>query len=447
MGTVLADWRWATPLWVLQATEERAPTTDVVYVYPEAGMPYEEVWLERAEGALVSSLSNALYTTHFFNWDGWSYVPVGGGYRLYKLPPEPLPAELGYTNLEAELGSVRLVGYRWYGNAEPGRTIELQLAWQAIAPQEPEPSFTARLWDENEQLLDAADRRLGTTTAVGEMRFTQLTLQMPVDRCSTTVYPTLGAYTFVDGAIQDQGSLSLPPLTSKCRYPRLPVERRRPGVVLGRGPLLRGIDYDVRSGGPSFAYLHFCGPGEELRVLSATGQATVSALGPGRCHTIRLAIEGAGAPDLVFRYEDGTRARLFSLPLPRPGSRERYLPFGDRMILTDMRLSELRSVEPPATALTLKWRVASPFRDDYAVSTRLLDDDMSWLGIHDMQPGVGAIPTLKWVVQDSRIRDPHLFVNLDNAPTFAEVAVYERFRLTPLKSAFSDVTTYQLSPP
>ncbi len=41
------------------------------------------------------------------------------------------------------------------------------------------------------------------------------------------------------------------------------------------------------------------------------------------------------------------------------------------------------------------------------VSTRLLDADGTWLGMHDIQPGLGAIPTLKWVTRGDLVRDPH----------------------------------------
>ncbi|MGC9349519.1 MAG: protein O-mannosyl-transferase family [Anaerolineae bacterium] len=445
-ATILADWRWATPLRVLQQTEGRASTTDVTYVYPEADVPYEQVWRSRAVEIVESPGSPPLYTTHSFAWSEWTYAPVGGGYRLYKRPLEQLPPELAYTVQEAQLGSVRLLGYRWMGTVAPGETVELQLAWQATASQEPEPSFTARLWDEEEKLLNASDQRLGTSTTVGEVRFTQLTLQLPIDRCSAKVYPTLGAYVVVDNAIQDLGSLSLPPLTSDCRYPRLPVERIWPGVVLWGGPFLCGIDYDTRAQGPTVAHMHWCGPGDELIVASGNAQATVARLDLGQCQTVRLSVSGGEPPKLQFSRPTGSPARLLALPLPRPRSQERYLPFGDKMVLVDVRPNVLRATETSATILTFRWRTASSLRDDYAVSARLLDGDRNWLGIHDMQPGAGAIPTLKWVVRDSLIRDPHVFLGLSEPPAYISLVVYERFRLTPLRSAFGDVATYRLPP-
>jgi len=46
---VLADWRWATPLWVLQQVEGTRPDVDVTYVYPVAGKAYDQVWQDRAQ--------------------------------------------------------------------------------------------------------------------------------------------------------------------------------------------------------------------------------------------------------------------------------------------------------------------------------------------------------------------------------------------------------------
>jgi hypothetical protein len=64
--------------------------------------------------------------------------------------------------------------------------------------------------------------------------------------------------------------------------------------------------------------------------------------------------------------------------------------------------------------------------------------------MHDMQPGLGALPTLKWVVRDGRILDPHPFSPPATTPTGVALTVYERFRMTPLPSPAGEVTTYPL---
>ena len=137
---------------------------------------------------------------------------------------------------------------------------------------------------------------------------------------------------------------------------------------------------------------------------------------------------------------DGTPVIYVGLPLPIPRVGERYLPFGKEMVLVGDNLHQTGE----AANLTLFWRTAAPLQSDYAVSVRLENADGTWLGMHDMQPGLGAFPTLKWVTRGDLIRDPHPIADLAAPPARFSVAVYERFRLTPLKSAYGDVATYSL---
>ncbi len=163
------------------------------------------------------------------------------------------------------------MGYRWVGEAVPGGTLELQLAWQAVGPQEPAPSFATRLWDAGGGLLSAADRALGAGTQPDEVRFTLLTHQLPIDRCTPSVTPTVGTYAVTDGGFEDLGSVSLPPIEATCGYPKLPTERPWPGFALVKGPRLRGVDYDTRADGSMTAYLQWCGPGGALVVSEWRG--------------------------------------------------------------------------------------------------------------------------------------------------------------------------------
>ncbi|MCU0521067.1 MAG: DUF2723 domain-containing protein, partial [Anaerolineae bacterium] len=246
-ATILADWHWATPLWVLQAVEGLSPDVTVSYVYPEDGRDYDEVWRARAEAASGAPL----FTTHAYTWEGWTAAPVGGGYRLYAQPLLSLPFELGFTSINADLGPIRLLGARFgaarFGaaSAKPGATVELQLAWQAKDPAA-DASFATRLWDNDQALLSASDLALGADTETEGIHFATLTHQLPIDRCSPIVHPTVSIYTATDTGYLDLGALSLPAFEVDCRYPTLPTERFWPGVVSGQGPFLRGIDYDVR---------------------------------------------------------------------------------------------------------------------------------------------------------------------------------------------------------
>ncbi len=429
---ILADWHWATPLWALQQVEGRNPQVEVAYVYPVAGKEYEEVWRRRAEEAG----NRALFTTHGYTWEGWTSTPVGGGFRFYRRPLTALPKGLDFTPLDADLGVVRILGYRLVGEIQPGRQVELHLAWQATAPQEPAPSFTARLWDANGALLAQSDRWLGSDTATGEIRFTHLVWQLPVDRCTETLYPTLGTYTVADGTFKDLGSVAFPELHSPCDFPTLPVTRFWPGVILNGGPWLRGVDYNVRDG-DALAYLHWCGPGQALVVQSGNERAFVQPLKTGECQTVRLPVPKDMPPQLMFTRADGRPARWFGLALPKPASSERYIPFGDEMVLTGSTTAQ----RDDTLVLNLRWRVARPIVNDYAVSARLLGANGAWLGMHDIQPGLGALPTLKWIVRDGVLLDPHPYT-VTERPTHVALAVYERFRLTPLAGPEGEVATF-----
>lgn len=424
---ILADWHWATPLWVLQQVESVRPDVEVAYVYPQPPTDYDQVWRDRAEAAG----DRPLFTTHSYEWPDWTFVPVGGGYRLYRRPLTELPAEPGFTPLVAELGTVRLLGYRLEGVLQPGRSVEVRLAWQATGTQEPSPSFTVRFFDPDGGLVAQADRFLGSDSAAGEVRFTQLTLQLPVDRCPAFLYPHVGVYTTQAGTFLNLGEVALPEQTPGCRFPTLPVVRFWPGVASGKGPFLRGVDYDVVYD-QATAYLHWCGPGIALVVHSGETQRVVWPLGPGRCQTVALPVAATTRPQFTFTRLDGSPVQLLALPLPVPRPGERYLPFGDAAVLVGAE----RGQRAGQWVANLRWRVTTPWVDDYAVSVRPLRGDGSGLGAqHDSQPALSTLPTLKWVVHGARVLDSHPLAELSEPPALLSVAVYERFRLTPLPVA------------
>ncbi|MGC9399760.1 MAG: protein O-mannosyl-transferase family [Anaerolineae bacterium] len=420
---ILADWRWATPLWVLQYSEGLGRDAEVAYVYPVEGKDYEQVWRERVEAAG----DRALYTTHAYDWPEWARAPVGGGYRLFRRPLTALPTELGYTPIEADLGPVRLLGYRLRGEARPGRPLEVQLAWQAIGPQAPAPSLTVRLFDGNDQFLGNADRFLGSDAAPGEVRFTEITLALPLS-CIAEAALRVGVYTVEDNGFNHLGEAPLTQLRTTCETPRWPTAHVHPGVLGNRGPFLRGVDYDVGEAAIT-AYLHLCGPGAPLLVRGER-EVSVDELGIAQCRTVSVPVQvdEHRRPTLTFTRPDGTAVRLMAFPLPRPAPTERYVPFGDALVLVGAETAQRGG----RFVVDLHWRSARPLIEDYAVSLRILEEDGRLLGVHDTQPGLGALPTLKWVVRGVRILDPHAFAPPEGEPTKATVVVYERFRGTPL---------------
>jgi hypothetical protein len=454
---ILADWRWATPLWVLQQVEGHRSDVEVAYVYPIDDKPYEDVWRERATAA--ESQDRPLLSTHHYVWEGWTFAPVGGGYRLYRRPLQTLPQALGFTPLEAELGPLQMRGYRLKihtpdGQAKPGRRIELHLAWQASGPQNTIPSLTARLWSPTSALLAQEDHALGiaSDTKPDEIHFTVFTLLLPLNQCHRKTGLTLGAYTVQDGVFIDLGSAPLVDIPVVCHFPKLLTQTPHPALVLGGGPFLRGLDYDV-NGERATAYLHWCGPGKALSVISGEAQTTVLPLSLGHCQTTRLPVPANQRPTLTLQRADGTSTRWLGLPLPHPHPGDRYIPFGDQMLLTDSTIRRIGS--PSFTAVrettqtmvvNLHWRSLRPLVDDYAISVRLLAEDGTWLGMHDFQPALSNIPTLKWVVRSAEILDPHPFPSPDLPATQVSITVYERFRMTPLPSPYGNLTTFPLTP-
>lgn len=432
---ILADWRWVTPLWALQKIENRAPSVQISYVYPEEPKAYDQVWLDRVESAVIQPV----FVTHKYDWSEWNFSPVGGGYRLFRRPLKQLPADLNYTEHQVDLGSIRLLGYRISGDIQPGQTIEFHLAWQAIQLHDPPPSFTARVWDAEGNLLAASDRFLGGDSALDEIRFTQLVLQLPLDHCSAHIQATLGVYAVASGEFVDLGTADLETLAMFCEYPALPVVRTWPGYITNQGPIVRGIDYDMQNESSGVAYLHLSGPGAPVHIQSDTAQVTVPALGIGDDHTVLVPFSHSPA-SLYFTRLNGMNAKYLGLPFPSPTPGERYTPYGDKMVL----ISSNVILQGKQTVLNLKWVTARPIAGDYVVSTRLRSSDDSWQLKHDMQPGLGAIPTLKWVTKNSRFIDPHPFVDLPSAPSRFEIIVYEPFRMTPLPSPYGEIVSYSL---
>jgi hypothetical protein len=76
-----------------------------------------------------------------------------------------------------------------------------------------------------------------------------------------------------------------------------------------------------------------------------------------------------------------------------------------------------------------------PLTSDDSTSVRLLSADGQWLGTHDSQPALGAVPTLKWIA-GSQIADRHLLAvpgDFTGQAVQATLVAYERFRMVQLR--------------
>ena len=84
--------------------------------------------------------------------------------------------------------------------------------------------------------------------------------------------------------------------------------------------------------------------------------------------------------------------------------------------------------------LRLTFLALKPLVHDNSVSVRLLDEAGQLRQMHDLQPVLGAIPTLKWI-RGTRVTDPHPLSVPDDISgdmVRATLVVYKRFRGVPL---------------
>lgn len=464
---ILADWRWAMPLRYLQQVEGLRRDVEVRYVYPVAGEDYSDVWLHRIEEA---DPGTPVLSTHFYQFDGYTTEPWETGFLIRPRPvtqPQASLVPVGSTFG----GQVRLVGYSLRERGfSPGQTAEFVLAWQPVGALESPPSFTLRLVDGEGRHVAQADRALGSGAIPGEVRFERLVLPL---------YPMLppGHYQVRVGAyiVTGAGFETLPPaegeteavLTDLDLVPRAchlqsanqrtgeSANRQLPLFTLHRlsvpfvaGPELVGVDYDRSVSDVLRVYLHWRGPieaGWQARVRAAGGAeaaAPLPSLPAGACQTVAVDVQspGEGGVWLSLVDERGHRARAAGpwgwsvgqvrLPIPVPDAR--FVPLGDEMAVIG---ATARSAAPgEAMAVDVKLVALRSLTSDDATSVRLSDGEGHWLATHDCQPGLGAVPTLKWI-RGSRVTDRHLLPlpeDLTAGEVQATLVAYERFRMTSL---------------
>ena len=242
-----------------------------------------------------------------------------------------------------------------------------------------------------------------------------------------------------------------------------PVTRHPTFVRFAGGPTLIGAGYDTGVPGQMRVYLHWSGSGAEadLQLLdengAVLGQGHVPALERGQYATTVLdfatlptldeILGGAHLyplPDRIVLL-DSDRPRRWNLlfdrpaPLPAPAPGERYVPFGDSLILSGFEGPD-RTLEPGRdVTLGLHFIGLRPLERDYVVSTSLigLNPDGTWAwpnDPHDTVPALGAIPTLKWI-RNSAIFDPHTVTvpaDAPSVPAAGSLVIYDSFTQAPL---------------
>jgi hypothetical protein len=368
---------------------------------------------------------------------------------------------MGLTTLDAtfgvsgESGAVRLLGYALSpAQANPGQVVELTMAWQAIGEIVSPPSFTVWLATNDGQRLTAADRYLVPGYTPGEIRFERLVLPLYPDTpageydLNVQVYSTgeTGFETWSlfpgEGLTTDtENTLNMATLPVQSAATP-PVTLHPQNVPFKDGPTLVGVDYDRSVPGSLRLYLNWQGPaqgGEQINVQGSS--ARLPALAEGAHHTTVLDLppETSGRLPLKLINADGEAVSLagpwgwslHKVSLPAPSDGARFVPLADEMALIGVSPGAGESygagddLDLQITFLGLK-----PLVSDNAISVRLLDEVGNWRYVHDLQPALGAIPTLKWI-RGSRVTDPHPLqvpLDMDGAVIRALLVVYDNFR-------------------
>jgi hypothetical protein len=217
-------------------------------------------------------------------------------------------------------------------------------------------------------------------------------------------------------------------------------------VPFSDGPRLVGVDYDHSVPGTLRLYLHWQGPaqgGEQIRVEEST--ARLPALMDAAYQTIVVDLPGTitGNLRLTLTGTDGQIKQiagpwgwpLEQVRLPPPAPNARFVPLNDEMALIGVSPAEEEALAPgEAFLVNLTFLSLKPLVNDNSVSVRLLDQAGQLRQMHDLQPALGAIPTLKWI-RGTRVTDPHPLSVPDDISgdvVRATLVVYERFRGIPL---------------
>jgi hypothetical protein len=444
-AVVLSNWHWFNPLRYLQQVEHMRPDVIVEYVAPR-GEPLARTWIRRINEH-IRRRPVVVVRAFEQSYDDLPYrlEPLGEAFLVRRAPRSETPS--GAVSLDITLGEqVKLLGYRLASvESEPTQPLTMTVYWSPIAPPTTDIALFAqligpdgRLWSATEDPLHAPER-----LAAGEV---------VVDRF--VIYPLLhtppGDYDLLTGAYSSRGRFTAPDGSDAVRLDRIhlrpsttrPVTRHPCFARFAGGPTLIGVDFDIGVHGQVRVYLHWMGPGQpiDLYLTSDSDLAPTSSHVPalGRDQYATTAVDHPGVPSRLTTRGHGGHRRwnlLFGgaihLPSPKPG--ERYVPFGDAMVMTGLDRPSGVLEDGAEVRLYLRFHAQRPLERDYIVSTALTglnpDGTWAWREAQDTVPALGAIPTLKWI-RASAVLDPHQMSIPDGAPPVPIVGsllVYDHF--------------------
>ncbi|MGD8966552.1 MAG: DUF2723 domain-containing protein [Anaerolineae bacterium] len=444
-AVVLSNWHWFSPLRYLQQIEGVRPDVTVEYVAPRAE-PLAQTWVRRIdEHILQRPVVVVRKFEQAYSDLPYRLEPLGEAFLVRRGARSEAPPDS--ISLDITLGEqIKLLGYQLASDeSEAAQPLTMTLHWSPITPPTTDIALFAQLIGTDGRLWSAAEDPLHSPERlrVGEV---------VADRF--VIYPLLhaspGDYDLVIGAYSPRGRFVTPEGADTVRLERVHLQPSTTRPVTGHpcfarfagGPTLIGVDYDIGVHGQVRVYLHWMGPGQPtyLQLMGSDDamltRSHVAALKRGQYATIAVDLPGVPS-QLTALGKEGPRrwnllfARSLRVPAPQPG--ERYVPFGDAMVLTGFDGPAGRLEGGSEVNLYLRFRGQRPLERDYIVSTALTglnpDGTWAWRESHDTVPALGAIPTLKWI-RASAVLDPHRMTIPDGAPAVPVVGsllAYDHF--------------------
>jgi len=423
-GTILGQWHQVTPIWALQAIEGMRPDVQARYVYPEGAEAYEDTFARRAAEAPATLLT--VYGPQFAA-RGICVDPVGA-IPIWRTSACELGAA-GTASITVFDQRITLVALESVAGSRPGEWLRVRVAWRVRGPIQPGDALTIRIVYPDGRLAANTDISLDARQAAGETRTQLIALGLPLDIPPGPLDIRVGAYRatgqgFVQYAdavgaefpIAARTAVSVasaaPATTRPMRWPQ--------SCAAGDRPALIGLDYDLGLPGKMRIYTHWVtrsGASVTLR-SPAAAPATIALPAANGCAT--LIFDTAPENGMILEV-DGV---VLQLPDPRPS--ERYVPFADGVTLTGAHLQR-RGNE---AAVGLDWLSGYPVTTDYKISVRVLGGGT--FRQHDGVPGLGAIPTLKWIA-GTRVADTHILGPIAGASTLlGDIKIYNNFSQLPL---------------
>lgn len=421
-STLLAHWHWVTPMWYLQEVEGQRPDVAARFVFPE-GEVYAATWARRTAEAYAAGQP---VVTTFYDRDAFAGLPpprpIGEAYLFAQGPLMSLPE--GYEPLSIILGDrLELVGYRQEKAAvQAGDGLVLTVAWRPIGVPPENLSFFAHLMGPDGRIYGQGD--VPALPPPDGLTLTQLRVVPRPGTPLGTLVLAVGAYDpqpLVDAAGEARVPISnaavipadLPPFTQQ------PLARRE---LSAAGRQMIGYDWDETLPDRPRLYLHWRsndGYWTEVRdnELGEDGQLT----------------------DLPpYRGLWGVPAPFWRVPLYSGANQ--YVPLGAGITWTGETLSG--GTRPPGETWSLDQTLHAdrPVLRDYVVSTRLigLEGDgptWAWWDLQDAVPGLGAVPTLKWI-HGSRVLTPAMVTVPPGTPPGQQLTgaltLYDAFTNRPL---------------